>query len=459
MEDPRISPVKPRFGREIILFPLPLQGHITPMLQLANILYARGFSITIVHTYFNSPNSSNYPHFSFRPIPNGFLEGQASTVDFIALVTLMNVTCVGPFRDCLAKLLSDASKDRIPCCLITDPVWHFTQAVANELNFPRMVLRTSSISSFLAFCALPLMQEKGYLPLQDSRLEEAVPELPPLKVKDLHVIHSKDPEDVLRLIIAMAETMRASSGLIFNAFEELEPSKLAECRRSFPVPIFTVGPFHKLSVGPSGSLLPQDKSCISWLDKQEKPKSVLYVSFGSLSIVSEAQFLEIAWGLANSGQHFLWVVRPASVRGSEWLEALPSGFLEGLGGRGHIVRWAPQHEVLAHPAVGGFWTHNGWNSTLEAISDGVPMMCMPFFGDQRVNSRYVSDEWRVGLHLEYKVERRKIEDAIRRLMVSEEGEEMRERMKALKRTVDECLQDGGSSFRSLQKLTEYLVSF
>ncbi|XP_010032066.2 UDP-glycosyltransferase 76B1 [Eucalyptus grandis] len=459
MEDPRISPVKPRSGREIVLFPLPLQGHITPMLQLANILYSRGFSITIVHTHFNSPKSSNYPHFNFQPIPDGLLEGQASTVDFIALVTLMNVTCVGPFRDCLAKLFSDASNDRIPCCLITDPVWHFTQAVADELNIPRMALRTSSISSFLAFCAMPLMREKGYLPLQDSRLEEAVPELPPLKVKDLHVINSKDPEDVLRLIIAMAETMRASSGLIFNSFEELEPTKLAECRRRFPVPIFTVGPFHKQSVETSTSLLPQDRSSISWLDKQEKPKSVLYVSFGSLSIVSEAQFLEIASGLANSGRPFLWVVRPGSVRGSEWLEALPSGFLEGLDGRGHIVKWAPQHEVLAHLAVGGFWTHNGWNSTLEAICEGVPLMCMPFFGDQRVNARYVCNEWRVGLHLEYKVERKEIEDSIKRLMVSDEGDEMREKMKSLKREADECLQDGGSSYRSLRKLTEYLVSF
>ncbi|XP_030526726.1 UDP-glycosyltransferase 76B1-like [Rhodamnia argentea] len=459
MEDQRVTPAKPRSGSEIILFPLPLQGHITPMLQLGNILYSRGFSITIVHTHFNSPKSSNYPHFDFRPIPNGFLEGQASTVDFIALVTLMNVTCVGPFRDCLAKLLSDASEDRISCCLITDPVWHFTQAVADELRVPRMVLRTSSISSFLAFCALPLMREKGYLPLQDSRLEDAVPELPPLKVKDLHVINTKDPEDVLRLIVAMAETIQASSGLIFNSFEELEPAKLAECRRRFSVPIFTVGPFHKQSVEPSSSLLPQDRSSIPWLDKQEKPKSVLYVSFGSLSIVSEAQFLEIAWGLANSGRHFLWVVRPGSVRGSEWLEALPSGFLEGLDGRGHIVRWAPQHEVLAHPTVGGFWTHNGWNSTLEAVCEGVPMMCMPFFGDQRVNARYVRDEWRVGLHLEYKVERREIEDAIRRLMGGEERKEMRERMKALKRKVDECLKEGGSSYRSLQELTEYLASF
>ena len=101
-------------------------------------------------------------------------------------------------------------------------------------------------------------------------------------------------------------------------------------------------------------------------------------------------------GLANSNQPFLWVVRPGLVRGYEWLEPLPDGFLEMVCGRGHLVKWAPQQEVLAHPAIGGFWTHNGWNSTLEAVSEGVPMICLPYFGDQRVNARYVSQVWELG---------------------------------------------------------------
>ncbi|XP_039158738.1 UDP-glycosyltransferase 76B1-like [Eucalyptus grandis] len=208
----------------------------------------------------------------------------------------------------------------------------------------------------------------------------------------------------------MAETIQASFGIIFNSFEELELTKLAKCRRHFPILIFTVDPFHKLFVASSSSLLPQDRSCISWLDKQEKLKPVLYMSFRSLLIVSEAQFLKIAWGLVNSGQPFLWVVLLGTICGLEWLEALLGGFLDG---RGHIVKWALQHEVLVHPVVGGIWTHTKWNLTLK-----------------RVNSRYISNEWRVGLHLEYKVERRDIKDAIRRLMVSYDGEEMREKMKA-----------------------------
>ena len=83
------------------------------------------------------------------------------------------------------------------------------------------------------------------------------------------------------------------------------------------------------------------------------------VSFGNVASIEEAEFLEIAWVLANSQQPFLWVVRPGTVSGSEWLEALPNEFLEEISGRGHIVKWEPQQQVLAHPATGGFWTHNG----------------------------------------------------------------------------------------------------
>ncbi|KAF3454615.1 hypothetical protein FNV43_RR05063 [Rhamnella rubrinervis] len=108
----------------------------------------------------------------------------------------------------------------------------------------------------------------------------------------------------------------------------------------------------------------------------------------------------MAWGLASSQQPFLWVVRPGLVSGLDWIELLPKGFREGVGERGCIVKWAPQQEVLAHEAVGGFWSHCGWNSTLESISEGVPMICKPCFGDQKVNARYVIHEWRVGIELE-----------------------------------------------------------
>lgn len=252
---------------------------------------------------------------------------------------------------------------------------------------------------------------------------------------------------------------RVSSGLICNTFEALEESELSRLHEYFRSPIFSIGPFHKYlpsSSSSSSSLLAPDQRSITWLDTQAD-KSVIFVSFGSVVEIDETELLEMAFGLANSEQPFLWVVRPGLVRGSEGLESLPKEFLEKLSGRGHIVNWAPQQEVLAHPATGGFWSHCGWNSTLESICEGVPMICLPSFGDQRVNARYVSEVWRVGFLLENGWESGSVERAIRRLMVEEEGQEMRRRAMQLKEMANLCLKPGGSSHRSLESLVALLL--
>ncbi|CAK9165232.1 unnamed protein product [Ilex paraguariensis] len=443
-------------GRRLLLFPLPLQGHITPMLQLANILHSKGFSITIIHTHFNSPNQFNYPQFTFEPISDGLSENDASTIDVLALISLLNSNCVEPFRDCLARLLSEVAEEPF-ACLITDAVWYFTQAVVDSLKLPRIVIHTTSVCSFLAFAALPLLREKGYLPKQDSEFEAPVLELPPLKVKDIPIIKTRNPEDVYKVTGRIIRETKSASGLIWNSFRELEQPELAKLAQEFPIPSFSFGPFHKHFPASSSSLQEQDQSSISWLNSQA-PKAVIYVSFGSVATMDETGFSEVAWGLANSMQPFLWVVRPGLVSGSEWLEPLPNGFLETVGGRGHIVKWSPQQKVLAHPAIGGFWTHSGWNPTLESICEGVPMICSPDFGDQMVNSRYVNDVWKVGLKLEKGLKRGEIERTIRRVMVEKEGEEIRQRMMGLKEEVNLCLKKGGSSYQSLEGLTDYILS-
>ncbi|OWM87455.1 UDP-glycosyltransferase 76B1-like [Punica granatum] len=452
---------KPRNGHGLVLFPLPLQGHINSMLQLANILYSQGFSITVIHTEFNSPSLSKFPHFTFRSIPDGLSgEGHSSISDMgiLTLLSALNVNCVEPFRMCLAETLqsnSDASKDRI-ACLISDSVWHFSQRIADELNIRRMELRTTSISSFSGFSALLSLHKRGYFPLQDMKLEEPPMELWPLRLKDLPILETENPEELYRLLESMVKELKGCSGLISNSFEELEPAKLNESGgMEVPVPVFSIGPFHKYFPASSSSLLKQDKSSLLWLDKQA-PNSVLYVSFGSLASIDAAQFEEIASGLLESEQPFLWVVRPGLVHG---LDLLPGRFMGAVSGRGLIVQWAPQQEVLAHPSVGGFWSHCGWNSTLESICEGVPMICMPCFGDQRVNARFISHIWRIGLQLEGKAQRGDIRNAIRRLMMSEEGEEIRGRMRNLKAKVDYCVKPEGSSYDALQSLTTHLLSF
>lgn len=286
-------------------------------------------------------------------------------------------------------------------------------------------------------------------------------ELPPLRIKDLPVIKTPYQEKLYELVEGMVQQTKASSGLIWNSFQELEEMAIAKLHQEFEIPIFPIGPFHKhnnTTAASSSSLIAEDHSSISWLDKHE-PGSVIYISFGSIAAMEEAEFLEVAWGLASSGHPFLWVVRPGLIRGAEWLEPLPDGFLEGLSGRGHIVKWAPQLDVLAHPSVGAFWTHNGWNSTLESICEGVPMICTPCFTDQLVNARYVSHVWKVGLHLENGLSREKVERAVKRLMEEREGAELRERALRYKEKANVCVRPGGSSYDSLSKLVNYISFF
>ncbi|KAM5556566.1 hypothetical protein ABKV19_024112 [Rosa sericea] len=300
--------------------------------------------------------------------------------------------------------------------------------------------------------------EKGYLPKQESQLEEPVVDLSPLKVKDLPMMNSCDPQGYYQFITEMVNEIKTSDGIIFNTSEDLEEQALTTIRQEFHIPIFPIGPFHKwFPTSYSNSLLSEDESCISWLNSQA-PKSVVYVSFGSIAAINEAQFLEIAWGLANTNQPFLWVVRPGLIQGSEWLEKLPQGYLEALNEKGHTVKWAPQKKVLAHPAVGLFWTHNGWNSTLESISEGVPMVCMPNSTDQTVNARYVSDVWRVGLQLENGIERGEIEKIIRKMIAEKEGEEIKDNMSKLKEKTNFSLREGGSSYQSLDGLVNHILS-
>ncbi|KAH6762725.1 UDP-Glycosyltransferase superfamily protein [Perilla frutescens var. hirtella] len=438
----------------LVLFPLPFQGHINPMLQLASILHSRGFLISIIHARYNSPNPSKYPDFAFHPISDGLSESQDSAPDPVRIIKLININCVDTFRECLDRLLSEDDEVK---CLISDANWYFTQSVADSFKLPRIVMRTSSVGSFLAFASLSLLREKGYLSDRESKMEEPVEELPPLKVKDIPVIEMYNPEDAYKNISKLVEEMKKASAMIFNTFEELEQPEIARLHDQLPSPCFAI-PFHKCFSAASSSLLAQDRSSISWLDKQP-PKSVVYVSFGSVAAMDGEKLHEVAWGLANSKQPFLWAARPGIVRSSEWLEMLPNGFVEETRGRGMIVKWAPQQEILSHGAVGCFWTHNGWNSTLEGICEGVPMICSPFFGDQLVNARYVSDVWRVGINLEKGLERGEIECAIRKLMVERDGEEMRKRAVALKETVDVGLKMGGSSYKALHQLVHFISSF
>ncbi|XP_038707648.1 UDP-glucose iridoid glucosyltransferase-like isoform X2 [Tripterygium wilfordii] len=436
--------------RGVILVPFPYQGHINPMLQLGTILHSRGFSITIIHAKFNSPDPSNNPEFVFHSIPDNLSVNQKSSGDILGIILALNFNCQTPFQECLVQLIEQQDQHGEISCVVYDELMYFSESVASHLRIPTIILRTTTAATFVSRLTLQNLKAEGYLPLQ-------VPDLQHLRFKDLPISILGTPEIFFQLI-SHVSNVRKSSAVIWNTTECLEKSLLMQLKQHFQVPIFPIGPMHKFAPTSSSSLLEEDTSCITWLDKQTR-NSVLYVSLGSLALMDISELTEMAWGLANSKQPFLWVIRPGIVNGSKWIEFLPRGFVESIAERGYIVKWVPQKEVLAHDAVGGFWSHCGWNSTIETISEGVPMICKPSFGDQRVNARYVSQVWKTGLHLENNLESHEVERTIRRLMVDEEGEEMRHRARELKEEVEQCVRNGGSSNNHLEDFVKLISSF
>ncbi|EAZ03336.1 hypothetical protein OsI_25478 [Oryza sativa Indica Group] len=460
--------------RRVLFLPLPLQGHINPMFHLASVLHARGFAVTVFHLQpagVNAPDASLHPAFDFVPVPaDGDGDGAGGDYLEATLAGILDVNrrCEAPFRERLAALLEEAAPagGGDVACLVADAHLLTLMDVARRLGVPTLALRTGSAASFRVFAAHRMLRDMGYLPARESELDAPVTVLPPApyRVRDVMLTagfggHAQD--QIYELVSRAVEAVRTSSGLILNTFDALEHDELAALRRDLDVPVFDVGPLHKLSpTAPPSSLLRQDRGCLEWLDSQA-PASVLYVSFGSIASVSAGELVEAAWGIANSGHPFLWVLRPGLVRGAAAAAALPDGFDAATRGRGAVVSWAPQEEVLAHPATAAFWTHCGWNSTLESVCAGVPMLLRPCFGDQPGNARYAERVWRAGLALDGgggELERGKVEAAIRRLMEEDDAAGMRRRAGELKSRAAECITKGGSSCLIIDKLVNHILS-
>jgi hypothetical protein len=165
---------------------------------------------------------------------------------------------------------------------------------------------------------------------------------------------------------------------------------------------------------------------------------------------------EFAWGIANSKLPFLWIMRPDVVMGED-TSSLPEEFLDEVKDRGYITSWCSQDQVLAHPSVGVFLTHCGWNSTTEAISSGVSTICWPFFAEQQTNCRYLCSTWKMGMEINHDVEREEITELVMEMMKGEKGKEMKQKSLEWKKKAKIATDLKGSSYNNFHKLiTEVL---
>ncbi|XP_047061243.1 scopoletin glucosyltransferase-like isoform X2 [Lolium rigidum] len=287
----------------------------------------------------------------------------------------------------------------------------------------------------------------------------------------------KEPE-VLAFFKVMYQEDRRSYGEVFNSFHELEPEYVQHYQDTLGRRVWLVGPVARpdkdarsRASNTNNALSPDADGCLRWLDG--KPAgSVVYVSFGTLSNFSPDELRQVARGLDLSARYFLWVIGTGAITNaapsSEWM---PEGFTELLarGERGLVVRgWAPQVLILNHPALGGFVTHCGWNSVLEAVSAGVPMVTWPRYGDQFFNEKLVVEILKVAASVGAKdyaspvethqlIDAEVIAESIGRVM-DDGGDAIRSNAKELGVKARRALENGGSSYGDVGRLMEELMA-
>uniref|UniRef100_A0A2N9IVU5 Glycosyltransferase n=1 Tax=Fagus sylvatica TaxID=28930 RepID=A0A2N9IVU5_FAGSY len=460
-----------------VCVPYPSQGHVTPMMQLAKLLHSRGFHITFVNTEFNHRRLirskgldyiKGLPDFQFETIPDGLPQSDRdATQDVPALCDGTRKNCYAPFKELVIKLNS-SSEVPLVTCIVSDGVMSFAIKVGEELGIPEVQFWTTSGCGFMGYLSFTELIKRGIIPFKDESFKEDgtletpinwIPGMKNIRLMDLpSFIRTTDiTETIFDFMGSEAQNCLNSPAIIFNTFDELEHEVLEAISTKFPR-IYNIGPLSLLGrhipesqfMSVSASLWKEDSKCLQWLARWE-PNSVVYVNYGSVTMMSEQHLTEFAWGLANSKHPFLWIVRPDLVTGSD-SAILAEEFYEVTKDRGLLVNWCPQEQVLAHPSIGVFLTHCGWNSTLESVCAGVPIICWPFFADQQPNCRYACTNWGIGMEVNHDVKRDEVKELVKEMIQGDKGKATKQKALEWKNKAMEATDIGGSSYKDFERL-------
>ncbi|WJX57498.1 hypothetical protein P8452_43052 [Trifolium repens] len=480
----------------IVCIPFMAPGHILPMIDMAKLLAKHNVKVTRITTPLNaiqyktsinneieSGSQIQLLEVKFPNVEAGIPEGCESLEtlpsmdlkeNFLIAVNLLQ----HPIEELFEKL------EPFPSCIISDK--HIPSLADTSIKFkiPRIIFDGMNCMTLL--CNHNIHLSKVYETLSDSD-QFVIPGLPhriEMKKSQLPAIFKPGPNEVLnglRRRIRDAEV--EAYGIVVNSFEELEDGYVEEYQRVTGHKVWCVGPVSLTNKNDQEKSQRGSKNLIdaneylNWLDSWPK-NSVIYVCLGSLNRVTPKQLIEFGLGLEATNRPFIWVVRKAYKWGEveKWL--LEDGFEERVKGRGILIRgWAPQVLILSHNAIGAFLTHCGWNSTLEAICAGVPLVTFPMFSDQFYNEKLVVQVIETGVRIGVEnavhfgdedevgddgvqVSRENVKEAIEKVMGEGEGKnERRERARKYADMGMKAIEEGGSSYINMLKLIKDIMHF
>ncbi|CAH9138649.1 unnamed protein product [Cuscuta epithymum] len=461
------------YGAHILAVPYPSQGHINPMLQFCKRLVSKGQKATIAITTFLSnslkpvSDTVGIDTFSDGCDESGF----AQAADADDYLNRLVVTGSKTLDELIQKYKNSGSPID---CVVYDSFLPWAAEVAKKYEG----LYTASF--FTQACSVTYVYyavNHGMLPVPVTSTPVRLPGLLPLELPDMpsFIYQYGSRPAYFKLLMQQFLNLEKADFVLINSFLSLEAEVLEAMSKT--TQFLTIGPTipsfyldnrveNDTDYGLNLFPLDPSTSCVDWLNT--KPEgSVIYVSFGSMADLDEKQMEELAWGLKNSNIPFLWVVR----RSEE--SKLPKGFIDGelVVGRGGadqaaasglVVNWCPQLKVLANKAVGCFFTHGGWNSTIEALSIGVPMVVMPQWTDQTMNAKLVVDMWKVGRRVRVGedglVSREEVEGCVREVLDEVKGKEMKENAVEWSRLAKEALSEGGTSDQVIEQFLSALTT-
>ncbi|XP_022888533.1 UDP-glycosyltransferase 88B1-like [Olea europaea var. sylvestris] len=439
----------------IVLYPSHGIGHMISTVELGKLFlkHRPSFSITIfITTGATSPYVNHLiattSSITFHHLPAVELPPTSTSLSpeelFFEIPRLNN-----PY---VHQALQDISRKSNIVAFFIDFFCNASYQVSSKLGIPTYYFFTTGASTLCHFLHIPTLHETIPKNIKDLHDYIQIPGIPPVYSQDMPKGMFDRESKAYKLILETAIQTGKSSGILVNSFAALESRAVKALSDGLCIPkeqtppIYCVGPLIASNDGGSQS---DEHECLSWLNLQPS-KSVVFLCFGSL-------------GLFTAEQYYVSIMKLCLVEELVNVSFLAlTGFLKRTKDKGLVVKsWAPQVDVLSHDSVGGFVTHCGWNSVLEAICAGVPMLAWPLYAEQRMNRLFIVEEIKVALGLTESangfVTAAEFEKRIRELMDSKIGKAVRDQVMAMRNSAKAAIQDGGSSHLAMEKLIESLT--
>ena len=454
----------------VFLVSFAAQGFISPTLRLGKLLASKGLLVTFITTQdfrklLEKQNDISTDHplqfgtgsLRFEFFSDGLPDEGTNRLDVNSYLPVLEQA----LREKLPLIVkSQPDNGRPPVsCIVNNPFIPWVCDIAEELAVPCATLWVQACGVFATY--YHYLHKLVPFPTDDEpEIEIKIPGLPVLKADELpSFLQPRRPEKfkVLgKIMLAQFERLPKSFCVLTDGFEALEKdthgvlSKFCKLR--------PIGPLFKGTKTLPAATGDVAVDCIKWLDSRPS-SSVVYISFGTIVHLSQQQVDELAYGVLNSGVSFLWVMRPARKDFGQTPVDFPEGFLDKVGDKGKVVDWAPQLQVLGHPAVKCFFTHCGWNSSVETLSFGVPVVCFPHVGDQIMNCKFLVDVFGIGVRLwrgepGKVVPRDDVKKCLLEATVGEKASELKKNALKWKKAAEAAVAEGGSSDRNIDEFVE-----